>query len=74
MRVDKVEEKIPAHKIGLAKMLDQQILILEQGGNLDSVFDKDEQKEIKILGNADYLAYLKRTRQQLGQPDSPSEE
>ena len=69
-----IPERIPPHKLGLAKMLDRQIGVLEQGGKVESVFDKGQLRELETLGREEYLAYLKRTRQQLGQPDGLSEE
>ncbi len=67
-------ERIPQHKLGLAQMLDDQIKVLESGSDTNPVFDNDELVELQTLGKEKYLAYLKRTRQQLGQPDSLSEE
>ena len=62
-------ERIPPHKLELAQMLDDQIKTLESGDKIQSVFDNDELVELQTLGKEKYLAYLKRTRQQLGQPD-----
>ena len=70
----RIPENIPPHLHKLAERLDIQIKSLESRGTLQAVFDKDEQRELQILGYEDYLAYLKRTRQELGQPDGLSEE
>lgn len=70
----RIPERIPPHLQRLAKMLDRQIEVLEQGGRAESVFDKGQLRELQTLGREEYLSYLKRTRHQLGQPDGLSEE
>ena len=70
----RIQENIPPHLIELAQRLDVQIQTLEEGRDTKSVFNTREQRGIQILGPEAYLAYLKRTRQELGQPDSLSEE
>lgn len=70
MRIEeKIQERIPPHKIGLAKLLDEQIKVLEQNGDRESVFDKNELRQLEILGYAEYLADLKRMRHNIGQPE-----
>ncbi len=70
----RIPEKIPPHLQRLAQKLDTQIRTLQSGGNTTSVFDQDEQRALQTLGTEKYLAYLTRTRQELGQPDGASEE
>ena len=67
-------ERIPPHELKLAQMLDRQIKALETGSDPKSVFDKGQLRELETLGSEEYLAYLKTTRQRLGQPDGLSEE
>ena len=71
---NRIEERIPAHKMGLARLLDKQIEVLETGGDLKSVFDPDELRELGTGDHAEYLAELKEMRYKLGQPDDGSEE
>ena len=52
----RIPENIPPHLHKLAERLDIQIKSLESRGTLQAVFDKDEQRELQILGYEDYLA------------------
>lgn len=65
----RIPERIPSHELKLAQMLDRQIKALETGSDTKSVFNKGQLRELETLGSEEYLAYLKATRQKLGQPD-----
>ena len=69
-----IGERIPKHLVKLAARLDREIAALVKGDDPNTVFDKDQLKELGILGREKYLAYLQRTRHSLGQPDDGSEE
>ena len=70
----RVERELTGVELRIAQKLDRQIATLESGSDLGPVFDKGELRELQLLGQEDYLAYLKRTRLSLGQPESLSEE
>ena len=65
----RIEENIPAHKRGVAARLDGQIQALQQNGDLGTVFNRDELKDLEYLGHAKYLAELVKARQSLHEID-----
>ena len=69
-----IGERIPKHLLKLAARLDREIAALVKGDDPNTVFDKDQLKELGILGRKKYLAELRETRHSLGQPDDGSEE
>ena len=69
-----IGERIPKHLLKLAARLDREIAALVKGDDPNTMFDKDQLKELGILGRKKYLAELRETRQKLGQPDDGSEE
>ena len=48
-----------------AQTLNEKIGILENEGDLSSVFDTDELGELEAVGHARYLAHLKAVRQSM---------